>query len=192
MPALEHRPLPAVEVTGTDVTVAAVDRRGLLASVAAVLAVHRLDVIGADTMTVADRAVVRMAVEPRFGRTPDASRLAADLRLAAVGEFATDRLARIGGGRSTFKPTVTEPKVSWHDDTAAGSVVVEVRAADAPGLLYRITKALADAGADVLGARVATLGGDVVDAFYLDGDWADESERTRVAESVVAALRSAG
>ena len=35
---------------------------------------------------------------------------------------------------------------------------MEVRAADAPGLLYRVTKALADAGADVLAARVATLG----------------------------------
>ncbi len=187
---LEGQPLPAVNVTGTDVTVAAVDRRGLLASVAAVLAAHRLSVVGADTATLGDHAVVRMAVEPRFGRTPDATRLAADLRSAAVGEFAVDRVVRAGTGRGAFKPTVTEPKVSWHDDAGAGSVVVEVRAADAPGLLYRITKALADAGADVLAARVATLGGDVVDAFYLAGDWADGGDRDRLGDAVLDAVRT--
>ena len=187
---LTGRPLPAVDVTGTDVTIAAVDRRGLLAAVAAVLAVHRLDVVGADTATIGDTAVVRMAVEPRFGRTPDANRLTADLKLAAAGEFPLDRVARAGGARSSLKPTVTEPKVSWHDDASAGSVVLELRAADAPGLLFRVTRALADAGADVLAARVATLGGDVVDAFYLAGEWAQESERVRLADAAVAAVRA--
>ncbi len=44
-------PLPAVQITDDEVTVAATDRRGLLAAVAGVLALHRLDVVGADTWT---------------------------------------------------------------------------------------------------------------------------------------------
>ena len=45
--------------------------------------------------------------------------------------------------------------------------VVELRAADTPGLLFRVTAALEACGADVRWARVSTLGGDVVDAFGL-------------------------
>jgi [protein-PII] uridylyltransferase len=47
--------------------------------------------------------------------------------------------------------------------------LLEVRATDEPGLLYRLTTALADIGVDLRAARVSTLGADVVDAFYLNG-----------------------
>src|SRR5689334_7656553 len=50
--------LPAVHLDGDVVAVAAADRRGLLGSVAACLAMHRLDVIGADASTVDGRAIV--------------------------------------------------------------------------------------------------------------------------------------
>jgi [protein-PII] uridylyltransferase len=135
--------------------------------------------------------VVRMAVEPRFGRAPDTERLEADLRQAALADVSAERLDRVASGRRIGKNPPMEPKVSWHSDVAEGSVVVEVRASDAPGLLYRIAKALAGAGADVRAARVATLGGDVVDAFYLVGDWSDPAERKRVATAVIEAAASA-
>ncbi len=45
--------------------------------------------------------------------------------------------------------------------------VLQVRAHDVPGLLYRITGALAGAGVTVTTALVDTLGSDVVDVFYL-------------------------
>ena len=69
--------------------------------------------------------------------------------------------------------------VSWHAD-ATDAAVVELRASDAPGLLYRVTRALERAGADVRSARVSTLGGDVVDAFYLAGAWPDDQLRAQV------------
>ena len=49
------------------------------------------------------------------------------------------------------------------------ATVVEVRAADALGVLHRITGALAAAGLDVRTAHISTLGADVVDAFYVVG-----------------------
>jgi [protein-PII] uridylyltransferase len=184
--------LPAVEITDQEVTIAAIDRPGLLAAVAGVLALHRLEVVGADTWTTGQRAVVRVGVAPRFGQAPDGTRLAIDLRSAAVGEFPADRLARVAASRPAVNgdrgrlATVTEPVVTWHGD-ATDAAVLELRAADAPGLLYRVTRALEQAGANVRSARVATLGGDVVDAFYLTGPWPDAEVRAQLAEAVLAA-----
>jgi [protein-PII] uridylyltransferase len=102
-----------------------------------------------------------------------------------------DRLARVAASRSSSgdrgrRATLTEPVVSWHAD-ATDAAVVELRASDSPGLLYRVTRALERAGADVRSARVATLGGDVVDAFYLAGAWPDDRLRAQVAAAVRAA-----
>jgi [protein-PII] uridylyltransferase len=45
--------------------------------------------------------------------------------------------------------------------------VVEVHALDGRGVLYRITSALADLDLDIVGAKVQTLGPQVVDSFYV-------------------------
>ncbi|HET6856383.1 MAG TPA: hypothetical protein VFH94_04715, partial [Streptomyces sp.] len=53
---------------------------------------------------------------------------------------------------------------------SAGSqvaTVIEVRAQDAPGLLYRIGHALEAASVLVRSAHVSTLGANAVDAFYV-------------------------
>jgi [protein-PII] uridylyltransferase len=44
---------------------------------------------------------------------------------------------------------------------------MEVRAPDGRGVLYRIARAIATAGHDVVSAKVLTLGDEVVDTFYL-------------------------
>ena len=45
--------------------------------------------------------------------------------------------------------------------------MLEVRAHDAPGLLWRIGRAIGECGLDVRAARVETLGAEVVDVFYV-------------------------
>ena len=47
--------------------------------------------------------------------------------------------------------------------------MLEVRALDAIGLLYRITTAMAELDLDIRSAKVQTLGDPVVDAFYVRG-----------------------
>ncbi len=181
-PALVAGPLPAVHVNGERVAVAADDRRGLLAAVAGCLALHRLDVVTADVSTVDGSALVQCAVQTRYGAPPDAEALRVDLRRAALGqvpERLTRRPAHTGGAPA--------PRVVWHRDAATDAAVLELRAADAPGLLYRVARALEEAGADVRAARISTLGGDVVDAFYLVGPWSDPTARAEVASAVAAA-----
>jgi [protein-PII] uridylyltransferase len=65
--------------------------------------------------------------------------------------------------------------VTWHSDVSSDAIVLELRCTDASGLLYRVTRALADEGANVRAARVATLGVDVVDAFYLTNPIDDDT-----------------
>ena len=66
----------------------------------------------------------------------------------------------------------------WVDDASRTSTVVEVRAHDVEGLLYRLTRALADAGLDVRSARIHTLGAEAVDTFYLVDGNGDPSRTT--------------
>ncbi len=180
--ALVAGPLPAVYVDGQRVSVAATDRRGLLAAVAGCLTLHRLDVVTADVSSVEGCALVQCAVQARFGALPDAEALRADLRRAALGQL-PDRLNR----PVALRPGGAAPRVVWHRDAATDATVLELRAADAPGLLYRVARALEEVGADVRAARISTLGGDVVDAFYLVGRWVDATVRSEVAAAVVAA-----
>ncbi len=182
-PALVAGALPAVHVEGDRVSVAATDRRGLLAAVAGCLALHRLDVVTADISTVDGRALVQCAVESRYGSPPDAAALTADLRRAALGQLGLERVARRGRPSSG-----AQPRVVWHRDAATDAVVVEVRAPDSLGLLYRIARALDEVGAEVRAARISTLGADVVDAFYLVGPWTDLTVRAEVSDALLSAI----
>ncbi|MYV47555.1 ACT domain-containing protein, partial [Streptomyces sp. SID2888] len=47
------------------------------------------------------------------------------------------------------------------------ATVIEVRAQDAPGLLFRVGRALETWGVRVRSAHVSTLGANAVDAFYV-------------------------
>ncbi|MEV4709975.1 [protein-PII] uridylyltransferase [Micromonospora sp. NPDC049374] len=185
-PALVAGPLPVVHLTGDRVAVAAADRRGLLATVAGCLALHRLEVLAADASTVDGRALVQCRVQPRYGLAPDPVALSADLRRAVRGDVSVTQ--RLRGRALAARGAGAQPRVVWHRDAATDAVLLELRAADAAGLLYRVTSALDAAGAQVRAARIATLGGDVVDVFYLVGGWPPEHERTRLETAVLAAV----
>src|SRR3954470_5458038 len=185
-PELLEGNLPAVHLDGDRVAVAAADRRGLLGPGAARLARHRLDVVGANTSTADGRAIVEFLTQPRFGSPYDPVALAADLRRVAAGDVSVTQ--RVRARAMSARGGTASPRVVWHRDAATDAAVLELRAADSAGLLYRVATALDEAGAEVRAARISTLGGDVVDAFYLVGAWSEESERDRVTSAVLAAV----
>nr|BFE62790.1 [protein-PII] uridylyltransferase [Dactylosporangium thailandense] len=178
--------LPAVLLDTDSVSVTAPDRRGLLAAVAGCLSLHRLDVVTADTVTVDGLARMVCAVQPRYGEI-DRDAVVSDLRRAVTGDLPVgERLA--ARERSARRSAASAPpRVVWQPPTAAtDATVLELRATDTPGLLFRVASALEDVGADVRSARISTLGGEVVDAFYLEGEW-DAPARLRVESAVLAA-----
>ena len=185
-PELLEGDLPAVHLDGDRIAVAAADRRGLLGAVAACLAMHRLDVVGANASTVDNRAIVEFFTQPRYGSPYDPVALAADLRRVAAGDVSVTQ--RVRARAMSARGGTASPRVVWQRDVATDAAVLELRAADSAGLLYRVATALDEAGAEVRAARISTLGGDVVDAFYLVGSWASEDERARVGAAVLAAV----
>jgi [protein-PII] uridylyltransferase len=56
--------------------------------------------------------------------------------------------------------------VLLHTD-ADHHTIVEVRAHDEPGLLHKVASAISAADATVTGAKVDTLGSEVIDSFFL-------------------------
>jgi [protein-PII] uridylyltransferase len=159
---------PAATVRGSEVTVVAPDRPGLLWRAAGVLASHRLAVRSANATSVGDTAVTVFDVAPEYGEPPDATLVAGDLRRMLEGRL--DIAGRLERRMRAAPPRVTAvpaPKVTLVDDASETATVVEVRAHDAPGLLWRVGRALGECGLDVRAARVETLGAEVVDVFYV-------------------------
>lgn len=179
------------ELDGFEVAVDAVDQSGLLSQIAGVLALHQLEIRHAAVSSIDGHVHDVFAVRPLFGKPPEPSLLAADLRASIAGTLSlTDRLmAREHAYRRTSR--VTQPtEVIWYDDAAAEATVVEVRADDRAGLLYWLTSVFDEAGIDVISARVETFGVDAVDVFYLPMQATHtEGARQRLSELLRAATR---
>jgi [protein-PII] uridylyltransferase len=151
------------------VTVCAADRPGTLARTTGVLALHRVSVLRAHAWsTSAGLALQRFAVQAPVALRWE--RLAADLDAAWSGRLAVE--ARLERKARDYHPvSPVEPDVRVLPDESAHSTVVEVRAADALGLLHAIAAALGDLDLDVRVAKIDTLGDRVVDTFYVRSPW---------------------
>ena len=184
---------PAATMHGSEVTVVAPDRPGLLWRAAGVLASHRLTVRSANATSIDGTAVTVFDVEPQFGESPDPALVTGDLRRMLLGrldvEDRLERRARAAAERGTGAPA---PRVTLVDGASATATVVEVRAHDAPGLLWRVGRALGECGLNVRAARVETLGAEVVDVFYVTEEGGapltDRDRRRATVQSVLAAL----
>jgi [protein-PII] uridylyltransferase len=153
------------------VTVAAPDRTGLFAAIAGVLALHRLSVRSAQLRTERGMALDVWTVVPDRDHDPRAEALRTDIGRALAGELDVTRklTAREANRRPPAVPPPA-PRVEVMDGASESATVVEVRAADRPGLLHRLGRALALMGVSVRGARVVTLGAEAVDVFYLQDE----------------------
>ncbi|MEW9547662.1 [protein-PII] uridylyltransferase [Nonomuraea sp. NPDC050783] len=184
----------AVRVHGGSVTVVAPDRVGLLWSAAGVLSAHRLIVRSASSASAGSTAVIEFSVIPEYGSPPDPATLESDLRLVLAGRLDIEqRLARRARSVRPPRVPVAPPRVTLVDDASATATVVEVRAHDRPGLLWRIGRAFGECGLDVRAARVETLGAEAVDVFYVvdraGRPLSDDAQRAQVRDHVLAALR---
>jgi len=160
-----------IDAVANVLTVMTSDRHGLLSRVAGVLALHGLDVEGAASHTNDEgRALAEFRVTDRRRAELAWSRVIVDLRLALDGRLAIDaRLAeRARAYRRNGRPKIAfgATRVSFDDDASCDATVIDVQTDDGIGVLYRITRALAEFDLDIRSARVQTLGTHVVDAFY--------------------------
>ncbi|MCS0604278.1 [protein-PII] uridylyltransferase [Streptomyces sp. LP11] len=173
----EEEPAGAPEPLGVELLIAVPDQPGVLPAVAGVLAVHRLTVRTAELRAltlpadVDDGAVLLLdwRVAAEYGSLPQAARLRADLVRALDGSL--DIAGRLAERDAAYPRrrgwTAPPPRVTVAPAASHHATVIEVRAQDAPGLLYRIGMALEKAAVRVRSMHVSTLGANAVDAFYV-------------------------
>ncbi|WP_128435174.1 [protein-PII] uridylyltransferase [Streptomyces cyaneus] len=166
------------EPLGVELLIAVPDQPGVLPAVAGVLAMHRLTVRTAELRALdlpdgVEGSVLLLdwRVAAEYGSLPQAARLRADLVRALDGSLdiagrLAERDAAYPRRRGVVAPAA---RVSVHPAASRLATVIEVRAQDAPGLLFRIGRALEDASVRVRSAHVSTLGANAVDAFYVTG-----------------------
>ena len=186
--AAEHRGLfleTTREELGYRVTVGAPDQIGLVATVAGVLAMNRLAVRAAKVSTVGERAISEWFVRPLFGEPPAQEVLHTDLARTLAGTFdlksAMSGRAQSAASRQPVDSSATAQVRIYR--VSESQVVLEVRAHDAPALLYRVASCIAREGIAVTGAKISTLGVDTVDAFFIkraDGGELDISATERL------------
>ena len=186
------------EVVGDTLWVVAEDRPRLFSSVAGVLALHGLEVLAAaaDPSEPGWATSTFRVVDPRR-EEPPWDRVRTDLDRALDSRLALR--ARLAERRRTYHRPVPVPApddatVTFHDDASPSSTVIDVHAPDGLGVLYRITCALAELDLDIRSARAQTLGGTVVDAFYVQtrggGKVVDRDLKAEIELAILDSLRS--
>lgn len=182
-----------VFVSDDAVTIVSPDRPGTFSRVSGVLALHSLDVIGAQAHSdeqgmAASRFRVLVPDHGPIDWTPVVDNLYRALR----GELAIE--ARLAERARHYRPkrrtsaTVTSPRVTFIEGASSNATVIEVRTPDRHGVLHAITRAFAELGLDIRHATVQTIGDDVIDSFYvrtMDKRRVDDPDHRREIERAV-------
>lgn len=190
---------PAIETNGDRLTIVCADRPGLFSRIAGVLALNGLDVLEASATTSGALAIEEFRVASAFGNEIAWTKVERDLDRALLGRIAleprlAERARSYRRNRSTGR--VLEPNVRVLENEASdGATVVEVVGPDSVGLLYGLTRALADLDLDILRAKIATMGSDVVDSFYVrdrsGGAITDEADGAEIRSALLHVLKRA-
>jgi [protein-PII] uridylyltransferase len=159
---------------GGQVTLAAPDRPGLLASVAGVFTLFGVTIRSAATISdpATNMALLRFDVAPAFDQLPDWERVRADLSAALDGRIALARLLEererhYARYRRASAAAAPEVRVAIDNSASLVATVVEIRAVDRGPVLYELAKAVADSGLTITCALINTLGAEVIDVFYV-------------------------
>lgn len=197
--ALMARGEIAIHTEDDRITVVSPDQPGTFSKVAGVLSLSGLDVLGAEAHSDEQGMAASQfrIVPPTHGidwlpvvdnlEKALAGRLALDSRLA-------ERAAAYRPRRRLSAENPSPPAVRFDDAASSNATFVEVRAPDSVGILYSITKAMADIGLDIRHARVLTMGQEVVDSFYVSppggGKIAEDSYKKEISRAILFAVSS--
>lgn len=151
------------------------DRPWLLNRIAGILTLNNFSILGAALITTDDGiAVDILTVEHKYESEIDQARwekLRRETGKALLGRIAVGhRLKRRLAGASHSMDSESgarDLRLVIDNDASADCTVIELHARDHEGFLYEATRVLADLGLDIHLAKIATMGRDVVDVFYV-------------------------
>jgi [protein-PII] uridylyltransferase len=195
--ALAARGETVVTIDGHVVTAITPDRPGVFSRVAGALALHGVEILGANLTTADGMAIDRIRVGGGHGLADRPEVIIADIERALRRELAiTARLLRRANTyrfQRTTSARLVEPAMVVDNDISSSATVLEVRGPDSIGFLYRVTRAFVELDLNIVWATVQTLGADVIDTFYVLGpDGAKVTDPAYLAEIEVAVLSAIG
>ena len=157
----------------TEVTIYAADQPGLFAKIAGAMAVAGVNIVDARVVTTTDgMALDQVSVQDRNGRAVEGTAAIARIEKAVrdVLSGATDPGEALRhGAEQTGRAHVVSfaPRVLVDNGVSDIHTMIEVNGRDRRGLLYSVTRALAELGLSLSSARIATYGERAVDVFYV-------------------------
>lgn len=170
-------------------TVVAPDRPGLLADLAGALSAFGLEITKAEAFgnrqgMILDRFAVDDPMRTLDLNPPERDRLQRLVADAARGTVDVGKL--LAARRGPKRRLHGAPTVHFVNDPDVAATLVEVVAADRPGLLYDLTRTLSANGCDIDVVLVDTEAGRALDVFYVTagGGRLDEPRQNAVAEAL--------
>ncbi|NQW09291.1 MAG: [protein-PII] uridylyltransferase [Alphaproteobacteria bacterium] len=182
----------------TEVTVYATDHPGLFSRVAGAMSACGANVVDARIFTLAngmalDSFMIQDEGRTAFDRPDKIARLVASIERALEGTL------RLEEAIEARKPTISKrtralkvpPRVLIDNTASAAHTLVEINARDEPGVLWRITRAMAGAGVQIHSALISTYGERFVDVFYVKNVFGLKIDSERKLAEVRAVLMKA-
>jgi [protein-PII] uridylyltransferase len=163
----------------TELTICARDRTGLFAAMAGTLTGHGINILSVDVFTRGDGFILdtfkindSLTDEPVASDRWDA--IEASLRAAVAGQYDVAGAVEKWRARAPRKTRrrahkPVKPSVRFDHTASEARTVVEVRAEDELGLLYKLASTLAGLGLDIHFAKIATEKSHALDVFYVTG-----------------------
>jgi [protein-PII] uridylyltransferase len=158
----------------TEVTIHTLDHPGLFARLTGALAASGANIVDAriftlsnsmalDVFWVQDESRGAFAAPERLARMED------NIRAALAGEIKpSEEIAKRGTNlRKRARAMKVAPRVLVDNSASVTHTVIEVNGRDQPGLLYRISRALASTNVQIASAKISTYGESIVDVFYI-------------------------
>lgn len=158
----------------TELTVVVPDHPRLLSTVAGACAVAGANIVDAQIFTTVDgRALDILSISREFPNEEDerrrTERIVTSISQALKGEIRlTQAVAERTARKSrTFNAFSVEPDVLVNNALSDAFTVIEVSGLDRPGLLFDLTREIANLSLNIGSAHVATFGERAVDVFYV-------------------------
>lgn len=159
----------------SDLAVCSADEPGIFASICGALAAKDINILSAQIFSTADGYAINLFQVTDLHQQPlpvdiRLDRLRADLNEVMLGRKTMDELFRKHRSRSGLKwaERVKRPtEITLNNDASQQYTLVEIRASDRPGLLYRISKVFSEQKLNVHRAMISTEAYGVFDVFYV-------------------------